>query len=119
MGSADYNDMWENDPTAKRWVQHVLDDMAPKMSESALVMQIVPDKDEHGAGDVKFWVELGASIMMNKPIIAIGLAGQEIPAKLKLVADEVVYLPEGVGPEASDELQAAMSRILGDDEPNG
>lgn len=102
---------WANDPMAKRWVRHVLDDMAPKMAESALVAQIVPDDPN---GDVKFWVELGASIMMDKPIVAVIFGDREIPAKLALVADEVVRLPEGVDPSGAKELTAAFRRVLGE-----
>lgn len=101
------SDLWE-EPTAKAWVKQVLEGMAPKMRDSALVMQLVPDGD----GDVKFWVELGASIMMNKPILALVFGDTEIPAKLALIADEIVRLPEGVNPDASDELAAAIKRML-------
>lgn len=113
----DFDDMWD-DPSAKRWVRQVLDDMAPKMSESALVMQLVPT-GEHSEGDVKFWVELGASIMLDKPIIAILFGDDPCPPKLALIAEEVVRLPEGVTPDASVELAEAMKRILGDDDKEG
>lgn len=114
MGVSDYDQAWQ-DPTAKRWVRSVLDDMAPKMAGSALVASLVPDGD----GDVKFWVELGASIMMDKPIIAVVLGDREVPPKLALIADEVVRCPEGVDPAASDELQAAMKRVLARLEADG
>jgi hypothetical protein len=101
-------DVWQ-EPTAKAWVRHVLDDMEPKLSSSALVISIVPEDRE---GDVKFWVELGASIMMDKPIIAMVMGDAPIPDKLRLVADEVVRCPRGVDPSASEDLKAAISRLL-------
>lgn len=85
---------WIDDPEAQRWVRAVLDDMAPKMADSAYVMQLVPT-GEHSVGDVRFWVELGASIMMDKPILAIMVEGQEVPEKLKLIADRIVRVPPG------------------------
>jgi hypothetical protein len=106
------DDPWRDDPTVKAWIRHVLDEMAPKMADSALVMQLVPD----GEGDVKFWVELGASIMMDKPIIAVAFGDTPIPAKLELIADEVVRLKEGVNPAASEELAAALERMIPQDQ---
>lgn len=67
------------------FVAHVRRDTVEKMLSSAFVMSIVPDKP-----DVKFAVELGLSIMMDKPIIAVVLPGVEVPKKLLLVADYVV-----------------------------
>lgn len=104
----EYEDAWQ-DPSMKAWAKHVLEDMAPKMADSALICQIVP----HNDGDVKFWVELGASIMMNKPIVAVAIEGRDIPEKLRLVADEIVFIPDGVNPQASEELAAAFERVLG------
>jgi hypothetical protein len=102
---------WKDDPEAKRWVHEVLTDMAPKMAESAYVMQLVP-RGEHSEGDVKFWVELGASIMMDKPILAVIEEGQKVPEKLRLIADRIVRLPPGPpGPEGAERLQRALSQM--------
>jgi hypothetical protein len=103
-----YEDAWQT-PTAKRWVQHVLNDMEPKLADSVLSITLVPDDRE---ADVKFWVELGASICMNKPIIAVVFNDEPIPPKLALVADEIVRCPDGVDPAASDKMQAAIERVL-------
>ena len=103
-------DDWTKDPTAKRWIKQVLSDMVPKMKDSAVVCSIVPDAE----GDVKFWVELGASIMLDKPLIIVAFEGRDIPEKLRRVADEVLVFAEGVNPEATDELVAAFKRVLGE-----
>lgn len=105
-------DPWQV-PSTKRWVRHVIDDMVPKMSGSAFVMSLVPDNRE---GDVKFWVELGASICFDKPILVVAFNDAPIPGKLELVADEIVRVPEGVNPEASEELAAALRRMLPESE---
>jgi hypothetical protein len=101
-------DFWQ-EPSAKAWVHHVLDDMVPKLESSALVAMLVPDDRE---GDVKFWVELGASIMMNKPIIAIVFTDAEVPPKLASIADEIVRCPRGVNLQASEAVAAAVKRVL-------
>jgi hypothetical protein len=99
-------DPWRS-PSAKRWVRHVLDEMAPKLEGSAFTISLVPGDRE---GDVKFWVELGASIMMDKPIIAVVMGDAPIPERLERVADEIVRCPEGVDPGASGELAEAIER---------
>ena len=69
------------------FVEHFRRDALEKMTESAFVAQLVPDKDGF---DVKFAVELGAAIMLDKPILAIVIPGAEMPLKLRLIADVVV-----------------------------
>jgi hypothetical protein len=102
-------DAWDT-PIARAWIEHVLTDMLPKMEDSAIVCSIMPS----GEGDVKFWVELGASIMLDKPIVIVAFENRDVPAKLRRVADEVVICPEGVNPEASQELVDALRRVLGE-----
>lgn len=102
------DDLW-NEPTAQAWVREVLDNLVPKLSDSSLVCSIVPEDRE---GDVKFWVELGASIMLDKPIVAVVLGDAPVPAKLALVADEIVRCPDGVDPSVSAELRSAIARVL-------
>jgi hypothetical protein len=103
---------WTQDPSARVWIDHVLKEMVPPMKQSAFVMQLVPDD----VGEVKFWVELGAAIMLEKPLIAIVLGDREIPPKLRQFADEVVHIPDGVSPDASVELREAIERIAGKDD---
>ena len=104
----DQRDPWE-DESAIAWVNHVHEEMAPKMEDSAMVISIVPSDR---IGDVKFWVELGAAIMLNKPIIAAVLGDADIPPKLAQIANEVVRCPDGVNPEASEEMSAAIGRVV-------
>jgi hypothetical protein len=103
-----YDDAWQ-EPSAKRWVRHVLDEMAPKLADSVLAISLVPDDR---TGDVKFWVELGASICMNKPIVAVLLGDAPVPPKLALVADEIVRCPDGIDPAASEDLTLAIGRVM-------
>lgn len=79
--SPEERDSWQE------FVDHFRKDALQKLDESAFVMSIVPK--EHDV-DVKFAVELGASIMLDKPIIAVVLPGARVPNKLRLVADRVV-----------------------------
>lgn len=68
------------------FVNHFRRDALAKMAGSAFVASIVP----RGEFDVKFATELGAAIMLDKPILAIVAPGATVPEKLRLVATEVV-----------------------------
>lgn len=71
----------------KDWVKHVKDELIPMIDDSAYVMSLVPKADDV---DVKFAVELGLSIMMDKPIVAIVQPGTPVPKKLLMVAEHVI-----------------------------
>ena len=55
-----------------------------QMMESAFVMSIVPKE-----ADIKFAVELGMAIMLDKPLFCVLLPGAKMPPKLEKVADMV------------------------------
>lgn len=89
------------------WELRVQTGLVPKLEGSAIVMQLVP-KD--GKPDIKFAVEIGLSILMNKPIIAIVLPGVRPPPKLIKVADKVLYIdPKDASGQA--QLQAALAEF--------
>ena len=99
---------WWKDPDAKRWLAHVRDEMVPKLRESTIAMELVPDNE----GDPKFWVELGAAIMLGKPILTVAIAGRKVPAKLRLVSDEVLELEGDLDETASAQVAEALQRML-------
>lgn len=80
------NDEFENSPEWQDFVADVTEGLVPKMRGSAYVCSVVPD----GGTDVKFAVQLGMSIMMDKPIIAIVRPGTSVPPKLTLIADRIL-----------------------------
>jgi hypothetical protein len=81
-------DPW-NDPEAKAWVARTHEKLIPMIDKSAYVMSLVPND---GEADVKFAVELGFCIMMNKPILAIARPGTVISPKLAKVADKIIFV---------------------------
>lgn len=92
-----------------RWVRHVREDTVKKMADSAFVMSLVPD----GEPDIKFAVELGLSIMLDKPIVAIALQGRGVPDGLRRVAHAVIDLNGDIDTEAGRlELQRKLDPIL-------
>jgi hypothetical protein len=68
-------------------VDHCRRELVGMIDKSAFVMSLVPDPDEV---DVKFAIELGLSIMLDKPIVAVALPGATIPAQLRRVAARVI-----------------------------
>jgi hypothetical protein len=102
----------EQDPQFRRWKRLVQRELVPMIERSAYVMSLVP---EDGRADAKFAVELGLSIMMNKPIILVVQPGTKIPPKLALVGDRVVEMdPDNMAGTAArikaviDELEKTL-----------
>lgn len=77
---------FEDSPWWRSFRDDVRRNLIPKLEDSGAVVSLVPD----GESDVKFAVELGLSIMMDKPIIAVVRPGTKLPNKLVLVADHIV-----------------------------
>lgn len=101
----------QNDPFAgkewRRFEDRVRKELIPKLDGSAASVSLVPD----GKGDVKFAVELGFSIMLDKPIIAVVAPGVNVSRKMRMVADRVIVgQPGDEGFE--DQLMDALRAII-------
>ena len=92
-----------DDPDFQEWAKRTRSKLMPMIQESALVISLVPTSD----ADMKFAVELGLSIMLDKPIIAVVSPGQIIAGKLRQVADAIVEWTPGDGQGA---LMAEIER---------
>jgi hypothetical protein len=93
----------------KAWdsfVAHARREAAAKIAESAFVISLVPG----GEPDIKYAVELGLSIMLDKPLLIVVAPGVKIPERLRRVADELVVadLDVEAGREA---LHRAIERM--------
>lgn len=77
-----------NDPAAQEWVGHVRKTLVPMLDDSVVTVSLAPSGDT----DIKYAVELGLSIMMEKPILLVVEHGQKIPPKLRLIADDIFYM---------------------------
>jgi hypothetical protein len=99
----------ENDPEFQAWKRNVQTNLIPKLEGSSSVVSIMPQ----GEPDVKYAVELGLSIMMDKPIILVVAPGTKVPAKLALVADDIVEADwAGENMEKTrDAIMAAIGRL--------
>lgn len=97
-------DAWDH-PAASEFTQHVMDELITKMERSALAVTIWSGSES----DVKLAVETGVAVLMDKPMIVVVAPGVEVPAKLRLIADEIVEFD----PDHPERLQQALSRVLG------
>ena len=78
---------YSHDPDFKAWAADVHENLLPKLNASAFTVSLVPE----GEADVKYAVELGLSIMLDKPIVLVATEGQPLPERLLRVADKVIY----------------------------
>lgn len=97
-----------DDPDVQEWARHVREDLVPKVRQSAVGVSLVTAAEP----DVKFAVELGMMILLDKPIIAVVYPGVVVPEHLTRAADALVEGPTD-SPGFGDRLQAAITRVLG------
>ena len=95
------------DPEWQAYVTRTRSELVPMIEGSSIGLSIVPTDPEKV--DIKFAVELGLMIMLDKPIIMVIRPNQVLPEKLRKVADDiVVHDPEHPDP---DSMIKAMNRV--------
>jgi hypothetical protein len=85
MGDTDSGD-WADDPGFAALVRHVRGRLIPALSGTRVVISVVPE----GRINIKFAVELGVSILLDKPLMVVVAPGTRLPDKLVKVADMIV-----------------------------
>ena len=106
------DELWE-DPGYQAWEQHVRDVIVPVVEETAVTITLIP----RGRIDIKFAVELGLSIMLDKPIIALVQPGMSIPNGVAAGAAEIVEVDIAHDPEgAKKSITDAFGRVMHTDE---
>lgn len=97
-GRAEWEDM----------VRHARNETAQMISGSAMVVSMVTEPL-----DVKFALELGLAIVLDKPILAVVVKGATVPEKLRRVADEIVELADDPDTEEGvAQMRGAVGRIM-------
>lgn len=99
-----------NDPEFEKWAERVRTELIPKLKVTSMTVSICPG-GEAEEFDVKFAVELGASIMLNKPIIVAVPPGVTVPERLVRVADEIVELT-AMNDETGVRIGEAIDRVV-------
>jgi hypothetical protein len=108
---------WVEDMTPKErqnwdgFVDAVRKDAVQKIAQSAFVASLVPSGDT----DIKFAVELGLAILLDKPVVAIAFPGRAVPPGLRRVAHSVIELDHDMDIEAGRlEMQRKFSAVMED-----
>ena len=102
------SEYWD-DPDYQVWEERVQRVLVPMLSDSAATISMVP----RGETNVKFAVELGLSIMMDKPIICLVHPGSSIPSALARAADEIVEVDIKGNPEGTQKsVKEALDRVM-------
>ena len=106
------DELWK-DPGYQAWENYVRDVVVPVLEETAVTITLIPQ----GQRDIRFAVELGLSIMMDKPIIALVQPGMSIPNGVAAVAAEIVEVDIAHDPEgAKKSITDAFARVMHTDE---
>jgi len=103
------------DPGWLAYADRALDELLPMMQSSRVCLSLVP---KNGA-DVKFALELGFMIMLDKPIIAVVFPGAKVPAKLAMVADAIVEGDVANMDEMGERLGAEIKRVIDEAKEDG
>jgi hypothetical protein len=111
---------FENTPESRDFVEwhdfvgQVRTGLIPLLKGTACTVSVVPQ----GSLDVKFAVELGMSIMLDKPIIAVVQPGTKVPERLVRVADRIIE-GDARTPEGAAKIQKAVQGVLAEIYPDG
>lgn len=104
-----------NDPRFQRWAEDArrglqqLDDSA--ITAALITPASVNDMDIHQA------LEIGASLLLGKPLLLVVVPGAKVPPGLAKAADEIVEIDGDVNTPANQvRMRAALKRMgVGDD----
>ena len=110
-------DAISSDPEFIAWAGRVQREVVPKIAASAFTISLMPA----GKPDIKFAVELGLSVMMDKPIILAVPTGSVVPEKLRALADDIVEVDWEQGSPAvhaviSDAIERQIAKVQNDND---
>ena len=89
------------------YAERVRNELVPKIEGTAIAVSLVT-----GTVDPKIAIETGYMILLDKPIIVAVTPGAKVPAKLALVADEIVEIDLDNAVLSSRRLGEAVERIM-------
>lgn len=101
-----------DNPHWASFADQVISDLIPMIDNSALAVALLPRKPED-YDDVRWCVQLGAMIMLDKPIIVVVMPGSVVPDKLVRVADHILELNKD-DPNFTALLAERVNAIMGE-----
>jgi hypothetical protein len=77
-----------DDDGFRRWADDMRKRLIPKMADSASILMIAPRMESEF--DIEFALQIGASILLEKPLILLVDRTRTIPPKLRAIADRII-----------------------------
>lgn len=106
--------MKPDDEEFAAWAERVQAHVLPAIQTSAATVSLVPD----GETDIKFAVELGLSIMLDKPLIMVVQPGTKVPDKIVRVADRIIEA-DLTSPGGSEYVARAVQQAMNELDAEG
>ena len=94
------------------WADTMRARLIPKMRDSASVLMIAPDMNT--SFDIEFALQIGASILLEKPLILLVHQGRSIPPKLRAIADRIIETDLDQMTMDSDAIQKQLKQAFDD-----
>jgi len=97
-----------DDDDTNTYLEHFRREVIPEIRRATINLTVYS-----GKVDPKLCLELGASILLDKPLLVVAVKGSHLPPKLRLLADRVVEVEDVDAPGASEEIKRAVWGLLG------
>lgn len=98
----------------KAYAGRVRTELVPKLKSSAMTISLAPS--DPSDVDIKFAVELGLSIMLDKPLVVVIDEDGVVPSKLAAIA-EVIVRGDITTAATRERLQQAIEAIIPESDP--
>lgn len=96
----------------KRWADDMRKRLIPKMRGSSSVLMLAPDMKAEF--DISFALQIGACILLEKPLILVVHPGRQIPPKLRAIADRVIEADLNGLPMDDAKIQKQIKQAMQD-----
>lgn len=99
-------DPWESEEW-REYAKDAQENLVPKIKDSAVTAMLY-----HDPPDAKLAIELGFTILLDKPLLVMVGPGDRIPENLRRIADGVIEYGDLSDPKTAARVQAEFIRIM-------
>lgn len=99
-------DPWESEEW-KEYAKSAQEELVPKIKDSAITAMLY-----HDPPDAKLAIELGYSILLDKPLLIMVGPGDKIPENLRRIADGVIEYGDLSDPKTAARIHAEIDRVM-------
>jgi hypothetical protein len=97
-----------------RWAKYVRETLLPLISLSEVTCCVIPR--DPSKLDIQVATELGASVLVDKPIIALIQPGTKAPEKLAAIVDRFIEFDPSNPNQSSEAISQAVKELIDDPE---